>query len=118
MLILFLFKIFPLAHLIKVGCELVPFQLKEDYERKIRELEEQLQLIMNESKRVKLHNNEILQQKLSNDQKINELLRRLEGNLIYLYIIALSYVNLRFRIKCSRTTHQREANRDGGDAKR
>lgn len=62
--------------------KVVPFQLKEDYERKIRELEEQLQLIMNESERVKSHNNEILQQKLNNDQKINELLRRLEGNLI------------------------------------
>lgn len=53
--------------------------MKEDYEKKIRELEGQLKIIMEESERVKTYNNEILSQKLHNDQKINELLKKLEG---------------------------------------
>lgn len=37
------------------------------------------EIIMDESERVKSYNNEILSQKLTNDQKITELLKRLEG---------------------------------------
>lgn len=59
--------------------------MKEDYEKKIRALEGQLRVIMEESERVKTYNNEILSQKLSNDQKITELLKRLEGIIEFLY---------------------------------
>lgn len=58
-------------------------QLKEDYEKRIRELETQLKRIMDESERVRASNNEILSQKLANDQKINELLQKLEGALLF-----------------------------------
>lgn len=43
-------------------------------------------MIMEESERVKTYNNEILSQKLSNDQKVTELLKRLEGIIEFLYI--------------------------------
>lgn len=58
-------------------------QLKDDYEKKIRELEARLQTIMNESDRVRTANNRIMEEKLANEEKICELMRRLNGNLLF-----------------------------------